>query len=76
MVHTASLFMFPNDEEEVVKPAVDCTLAVMKACTDSGVKRCVVTSSCESVICLADQDKPNFQTGFYDESFWSNPDRP
>jgi len=76
VVHTASPFMFPSNEEEVVKPAVDGTLAVMKACATSGVKRCVVTSSCAAVVCMADKDKPNFETGFYDETSWSNPDRP
>jgi len=48
----------------------------MKACTASGVKRVVVTSSVAAVTQMAATDKPHFETGFYDETCWSNPDRP
>ena len=76
VVHTASPFYFPENEDDVIKPAVDGTMAVMHACSASGgVKRCVITSSCAAIVCLAASDKPDFDTGFYDETHWSNPDR-
>ena len=59
-----------------MKPAVEGTLAVLRACSASAVKRLVITSSCAAVLCLAASDKPDLETGFYDESCWSNPDRP
>lgn len=76
VVHTASPFLFNKPDEEIIKPAVDGTLAVMRACRTHKVKRCVVTSSVASVVGMADADKPDLDTGFYDESCWSNPDRP
>ena len=46
VVHTASPFYYHNKtEEELIKPAVDGTMAVMRACKAHGVKRCVITSS-------------------------------
>jgi nucleoside-diphosphate-sugar epimerase len=77
VVHTASPVVFnPKTDDDVIKPAVDGTLAVMKACTASGVKRVVVTSSMAAVVAMAATDKPDVATGFYDETCWSNPDRP
>jgi nucleoside-diphosphate-sugar epimerase len=75
-VHTASPFAWPENEDEVVKPAVDGTIAVMKACSAAGVKRCVITSSCASIAAMAATDKPDPEIGFYDENCWSNPERP
>jgi len=51
------------------------TNAVMKACTAQGVKKCVITSSCAAVQAPADEDKPK-KGEAYNESCWSNPDRP
>jgi nucleoside-diphosphate-sugar epimerase len=76
VVHTASPVTFNVPDEQIIKPAVDGTLAVMKACEASGVKRCVVTSSMAAVCAMANCDKPDFDTGFYDETCWSNPERP
>ena len=76
VVHTASPFYYPKEEEEVVKPAVEGTMSVMHACVAANVKRCVITSSIVSIICMAQQDKPDIETGFYDETCWSNPERP
>ena len=74
VVHTASPVVFnPKTDDDVIKPAVDGTHAVMKACTVSGVKRCVVTSSMAAVVAMAASDKPDLTTGFYDETCWSNP---
>lgn len=77
VVHTASPVVFnPKSDDDVIKPAVEGTAAVMKACTASGVKRVVVTSSMAAVVAMADADKPDPETGNYDEKCWSNPDRP
>ena len=46
----------------------------MKACKKAGVKRCVITSSLASVEAMAEADKPADRT--FNESHWSNPDRP
>lgn len=56
VVHTASPFFFPKEEDDVIKPAVDGTMAVMHACKASGVKRCVVTSSTAAVCAPAKAD--------------------
>jgi nucleoside-diphosphate-sugar epimerase len=49
-VHTASPFTFSaKTEEDLVKPAVDGTLSVMKACAKHGVKRVVITSSIAAI---------------------------
>lgn len=52
VLHTASPFpaAAPRDEDEVIKPAVEGTLSVLRACADSGtVKRVVLTSSCSAI---------------------------
>ena len=74
VVHTASPFFFSSDEDKLVKPAVAGTMAVMKACSQHGIKRCVITSSVASVTYPAEEDKPK-QGGKWDETYWSNPDR-
>ncbi len=47
VLHVASPFPFkmPKDENELIKPAVEGTLRVMKAASKAGVKRLVLTSS-------------------------------
>jgi len=74
VVHIASPFFFSDDRESLVTPAVNGTLSCMRACEAAGVKRCVVTSSCVSIMNMASTDKPADCT--FDESCWSNPDRP
>ena len=74
VVHTASPFYFGCPEEELVKPAVDGTLAVMKACTQHGVKRVVITSSVAAISATAKEDKPP-KGSKWTEEYWSNPDR-
>lgn len=51
IVHTASPFPIenPKDENVLIKPAVEGTLAVMKAARLNKVKRVVVTSSVASI---------------------------
>ena len=48
----------------------------MRACHAAHIKRCVLTSSCASIFCVASTDKPDPEHGFYDETIWSDPDRP
>ena len=74
VIHTASPFMPQLKEEELVKPAVDGTMAVMKACTTHGVKRVVITSSVAAISATAKADKPPKGSG-WTEAYWSNPDR-
>nr|APG32499.1 putative cinnamoyl-CoA reductase 4 [Freesia hybrid cultivar] len=58
----------PNPEEELVAPAVTGTLNVLKACSESKVKRVIVVSSLASVFMLPSwpQDK------VMDEECWSD----
>jgi dihydroflavonol-4-reductase len=72
VVHTASPFNFKGD---CVGPAVSGATAVMKACTEHNVKMCVLTSSCAAAQAPAKEDQPVPPNAF-NESHWSNPDRP
>ena len=74
VVHVASPAFYGNDPEQMITPAVNGTLAVMKACQASRVQRCVVTSSCGAVSLMAAADRPADRV--VNESHWSNPDRP
>ena len=74
IVHVASPFFMSKNEDELVKPAVDGTIGAMKAAQAAGVRRIVITSSCAAIQCVAAADKPADRT--YDESYWSNVDRP
>jgi len=52
VIHTASPFLsyVPKDENEIIKPAIDGTLRVLKAANDKNIKRVVLTSSVVSVL--------------------------
>jgi nucleoside-diphosphate-sugar epimerase len=52
VVHTASPFplIVPKDENVLIKPAVEGTLAVLRAAHKHKVKRVVITSSTASVM--------------------------
>ena len=52
VIHTASPFpnQNPSNEDDVIKPAVDGTLAVLKACQKAKVQRVVLTSSVVTII--------------------------
>ena len=67
IVHTASPFPLenPKDEQVLIKPAVEGTLAVMKAAHATKAKKVVVTSSTASVASGTQKDS-------YDESDWSD----
>ena len=52
VLHVASPFVIeePRDENELIRPAVEGTLSVLKGCTQSGgVQRVAVTSSIVSI---------------------------
>ena len=74
VVHMASPFFMQGNEDTLVTPAVNGTLAAMKACQAAGVKRCVVTSSCAAVSYVAEADRP--ADGIFNESHWSDVNRP
>lgn len=69
--HVASPFppSIPKHEDEVIIPARDGALRVLKAARDAGVKRVVLTSSYAAIgYGQPEQKKP------YDETNWTNPD--
>ena len=75
VVHVASpYFEDSQDPNELITPAVNGTKYVMRACQAAGVRRCVITSSVDSIEFCSIGDRPSNNT--YDESYWSNPDRP
>jgi len=51
VIHVASPFPAENpaDENELIDPAVNGTIAVMEGCKEHGVKRVVITSSCAAI---------------------------
>ena len=73
VLHVASPFppAQPKDADELIVPAREGTLRVLRAALDAGVKRTVVTSSV-AAIRLADgtPDRP------LDETDWTDPDAP
>ncbi|HVY90430.1 MAG TPA: aldehyde reductase [Hyphomonadaceae bacterium] len=72
--HVASPFpaVHPKDEMELVRPARDGALRVLKAARAAGVKRVVMTSSM-AAIAYGHGDK---RAEVSDETMWSNPDGP
>ncbi len=71
VLHVASPFPanLPKDENELIRPAREGALRVLRAARDAGVKRVVLTSSFASVgYGLPPQDAP------FTEKDWTNPD--
>lgn len=70
VVHTASPFpsKTPKDENEIIRPAVEGTLAVMRAAHKHHVKRVVITSSSVAIMMQNDRDAKEV----YTEADWSN----
>lgn len=70
VVHTASPFPLknPKNADELVKPAVEGTMAVCRACHANRVKRLVVTSSCAAVM----DRKQEERLSVYTEEHWSD----
>lgn len=58
--------------DELVKPARDGTLRVLRACVKNNVRRVVVTSSCAACTPRADANPPVTPT----EEVWTDPDDP
>lgn len=73
VAHVASPFVIdePRDENELIKPAVEGTLSVMRACKQYGVKRVCVTSS---FVSIGSPDPANEPEEF-DEETWSDPEK-
>ncbi len=70
VVHTASPFPGdePKDEQIIIKPAVEGTLAVMRAAHYNKVKRVVITSSSVAIM----MHLPAHSKELYNESDWSD----
>lgn len=72
VVHTASPFPSkpPKDENELIRPAVEGTLAVMRAAHQHKVKRVVITSSAVAIMHPRHEDEKEI----YNEGDWSHVD--
>jgi nucleoside-diphosphate-sugar epimerase len=75
VMHIASPFPLrePRDPDEVIRPAREGVLRVLKAATQAGVKRVVMTSSVVAVT-LPWPEAP--QGHVFTEADWTNPERP
>ena len=74
VVHTASPFQLSyNTEDDLIKPAVEGTLAVLSACKANKVKRVVITSSVAAVKSgYSAADRPDGNV--FNETHWSKLD--
>ena len=74
LLHTASPVPtgLPDDENDVILPAVDGTLRALRAASENGVERVVLTSSIAAVAYRA--DLPGGAA--FDESHWSDVNHP
>ena len=72
-LHVASPFPLgePQHEDDLIRPAVDGTLRVLRAAARAGVRRVVQTSSIAAIAFGHPRGKRNF-----DETDWSNLDAP
>ena len=70
MLHVASPFpsTVPKDENELIAPARDGALRVLKAARDAGVKRVVLTSSFAAI----GYGGPKDRTAVFTEEDWTN----
>jgi nucleoside-diphosphate-sugar epimerase len=73
VLHIASPFpaSLPKDEDELIRPAREGALRVLRAARDAGVKRVVLTSSFAAIGYGHSQAAANFT-----EADWSDPDGP
>lgn len=74
VVHIASPFPMtePKNEHEIIQPAVEGTLRVLKAADDAGVKRFVQTSSIAAIAYGREENN----AASFSEADWSNLDGP
>jgi nucleoside-diphosphate-sugar epimerase len=72
VLHVASPFPpdVPLHEDDLIRPAREGTLRVLRAARDAGVRRVVITSSFAAIGYGTEVDRP------YTEQDWSNPDAP
>jgi dihydroflavonol-4-reductase len=68
VLHVASPFPngVPKSDDELVRPAVDGTLRVLRAAVDAGVKRVVLTSSIAAIVSGHDDDRVRSETDWSD----------
>lgn len=73
LMHVASPFPLkpPRDPQELIRPAKEGTLRVLRAADTAGVERAVLTSSTIAVIYPSEDTPPRI----YDESDWTDPAR-
>lgn len=71
LLHTASPFPMvqPDNEEEVIRPAVEGTLRALKAASAAGVDRVVLTSSSVAIL----GGTPGNDRDRYNETDWTDP---
>lgn len=60
----------PKDENEIIVPAREGALRVLRACSEAGVRRVVMTSSMAAILYGNDRSQ------IFDESSWSNVESP
>ena len=75
VLHVASPFPIknPTDPDEVIRPAREGAVRVLKAAAKAGVKRVVLTSSIVAITL----PWPEAQSGYvFSETDWTKPDRP
>ena len=58
----------PKEESDIIRPALEGTLSILKAAQEFKVKRVVVTSNCLTII----RRKPENIKSVYDENDWSD----
>lgn len=75
VLHVASPFPLknPKDPDEVIRPAREGAVRVLKAAAKAGIKRVVMTSS---VVAITLPWPEAAQGHVFDETDWSNPERP
>ena len=75
VLHVASPFPIknPTDPDEVIRPAREGALRVLKAAAKAGVKRVVLTSSIVAITLPWPEAQPGH---VFSETDWTNPDRP
>lgn len=74
MIHVASPFVMsePRDEMELIRPAVEGTKAVLKACKASGVQRLSITSSLVAIYECVEENTPDV----FNETHWTDLNKP
>jgi dihydroflavonol-4-reductase len=70
VLHVASPMGRATDGSDLIRPAREGTLRVLRAAVDAGVPRVVLTSSCAAAT------PPPGADGEFDEHLWTDPDQP